>query len=284
MFDSRQIEYVLAIAEEKSLTRAADKLYLTQSALSQQLAKLKIDGLPPLFEYRHGEMELTDAGKLYINGAHIIMKLKSDAMDLLQNSNHMPYAPVHISLCGLCDSIKYKFYEEAVPEFHKLFPDVVLNVQTHTTEAAEKLILNHKLDIAVFPARVSSSPEIDYKILKNEELVLILPANKELKDLPLLLPTPETIMHDFCINALTINSVERPVIFYIDEPETALDLVRQESCAAVISKSLFEAEPGIAIASWEKKYSYNIVAACISKKELSPPGQKMLELLNSVFL
>ncbi len=76
MFDSRQIEYVLAIAEEGSLTRAAERLYLTQSALSQQLAKLQKQGLPPLFEYRDGRMTPTDAGKIYLNGARTVLHLK----------------------------------------------------------------------------------------------------------------------------------------------------------------------------------------------------------------
>ena len=76
MFNSRQIEYILAIAEEQSLTRAADRLFITQSALSQQLAKLREQGLPPLFEYKEGKMMPTDAGKIYLNGARTVMYLK----------------------------------------------------------------------------------------------------------------------------------------------------------------------------------------------------------------
>ena len=39
--DTRLIEHILKIAEEKSITRAAEKLYLTQSALNQQLLHLE---------------------------------------------------------------------------------------------------------------------------------------------------------------------------------------------------------------------------------------------------
>ena len=39
--DLRQIQYIVAIAEENNITRAAEKLYITQSALNQQLLKLE---------------------------------------------------------------------------------------------------------------------------------------------------------------------------------------------------------------------------------------------------
>ena len=38
--DTKQIEYILKIAEENNITKAAEKLYITQSALNQQLLKL----------------------------------------------------------------------------------------------------------------------------------------------------------------------------------------------------------------------------------------------------
>ncbi len=39
--DLRQLEYIVQIAEENNITRAAEKLYITQSALNQQLLKLE---------------------------------------------------------------------------------------------------------------------------------------------------------------------------------------------------------------------------------------------------
>ncbi|MBR0204791.1 MAG: LysR family transcriptional regulator, partial [Synergistaceae bacterium] len=41
--DLKQIEYIIAIDEQQSITRAADKLHITQSALNQQLLRLEED-------------------------------------------------------------------------------------------------------------------------------------------------------------------------------------------------------------------------------------------------
>ena len=48
--DTRQIEYILQIAEENNITKAAEKLFITQSALNQQLLKLERELGTPLFQ------------------------------------------------------------------------------------------------------------------------------------------------------------------------------------------------------------------------------------------
>ena len=51
--DTRQIEYMLAISQEKSITKAAQKMYITQTTLSQALLKLEQELGQPLFIRQH---------------------------------------------------------------------------------------------------------------------------------------------------------------------------------------------------------------------------------------
>ncbi len=73
--NTKQLEYIIAIAEEQSIVKAAERFYLSQPALSQQLAKIKKEGLPPLFFRKGGKLLLTDAGKIYVNGARHILSI-----------------------------------------------------------------------------------------------------------------------------------------------------------------------------------------------------------------
>ena len=61
--DTRQIEYILQIAEENNITKAAEKLFITQSALNQQLLKLERELGTPLFQRTKNKWCLTDAGR-----------------------------------------------------------------------------------------------------------------------------------------------------------------------------------------------------------------------------
>ena len=57
--DTKQIEYIIKIAEENNITRAASKLYITQSALNQQLIKLEKELGTPLFHRSRTNWHLT---------------------------------------------------------------------------------------------------------------------------------------------------------------------------------------------------------------------------------
>lgn len=76
--DLKQIEYILKIAEEKSITRAAEKLFLTQPALNQQLLRLEKELGTPLFIRGRKHLELTPAGEIYIKNATIMLDLKRE--------------------------------------------------------------------------------------------------------------------------------------------------------------------------------------------------------------
>ena len=62
--DLKQIEYILKIAEEKNVSRAAMKLFISQSALNQQLLKLEKELGAPLFYRTRHNWELTEIGEL----------------------------------------------------------------------------------------------------------------------------------------------------------------------------------------------------------------------------
>ena len=62
--DLKQIEYIIAISEEHSITRAGEKLFITQSALNQQLQKLEKELGTPLFIRTRSDWQLTPAGQI----------------------------------------------------------------------------------------------------------------------------------------------------------------------------------------------------------------------------
>ena len=76
--DTKQIEYILKIAEENNITKAAEKLFITQSALNQQLLKLEKELGTPLFERRKHSMIPTFAGRIYLRTAHQIVDMKKE--------------------------------------------------------------------------------------------------------------------------------------------------------------------------------------------------------------
>lgn len=66
--DIKYLNYFIEIAKKKNITKAAEALYISQSSLSQYLARLEQDIGAELFVRTKGELVLTTAGKLYLDG------------------------------------------------------------------------------------------------------------------------------------------------------------------------------------------------------------------------
>ena len=76
----QSMEYMIAISEEKSLSRAAERLLISQAALSQHVKKLETELDTRLFERQHGHLVLTDAGRVYVNGARRVLDIYNRAL------------------------------------------------------------------------------------------------------------------------------------------------------------------------------------------------------------
>ena len=76
--DLRQLEYIVAIDEYGKMTEAADKLFVTPSALNQQLLKLEKELGTPLFTRSRRRMVPTPAGLAYLEGARRMLNIRQE--------------------------------------------------------------------------------------------------------------------------------------------------------------------------------------------------------------
>jgi LysR family transcriptional activator of nhaA len=81
------LRYFRAIANEGSLTRAAERLHLSQSALSTQLRSLEESLGQPLFHRQNKSLVLTEAGRIALDYAQSIFRSGEELVDVLQNQS-----------------------------------------------------------------------------------------------------------------------------------------------------------------------------------------------------
>lgn len=83
--ETRQISYMLAIAETGSVTKAAEGLFITRSALDQQLLKLERELGAWLFHSARNRLVPTEAGEIYLRYARRMLGLKEEAYRIIQD-------------------------------------------------------------------------------------------------------------------------------------------------------------------------------------------------------
>ncbi len=150
--NTQQLEYVIAIAEEKILSKAAGKLFVTQPALSQQLKKLEEELQTKLFYKDKNDYLLTDAGRIYVNGAQYILSLYSNALKEIENLNNSGKK-----------KLTFVYRNDMLP-------------------VISKKVLPLLADLAVLVTRELSHSMLEYIPLRKENLVLAVPDNHRCLD------------------------------------------------------------------------------------------------------
>lgn len=103
--DIRQSDYFITIAEEKSISRAAGRLFISQPALSQQLSQLEQELGARLFLRKGHSLELTEAGRIYLNCAYNIMHINGQAMEKIKELSTAPKAPLRLGVSSLISPV-----------------------------------------------------------------------------------------------------------------------------------------------------------------------------------
>lgn len=126
-FDALTLECFLAVTETGSFTHAATKVSRTQSAVSQQIAKLENQIGKPLF-IRGRNLTLTAEGEILVSYARKIIQLNRDAMDRFKQ----PDLQGEVRF-GLPEDFSTVFLSEVLTEYASLHPRISLNIECDLT-------------------------------------------------------------------------------------------------------------------------------------------------------
>ena len=170
-------EDIVCIAEEKSITRAAEKRAVTQSALNQQLQKLEEELGTPLFIRARGNWQPTEAGQAYLAAARQMLLLRKDAYARIadcaeKNSRHLSV--------GLIPERGVDMFTAVYPAFHRASPDVKVEPVECSVTAMQRMIAAGQLDLGLATLTRAQRDDSVYHELAEEEILLAVPAGHPL--------------------------------------------------------------------------------------------------------
>jgi len=169
----RHLKLVAAVAETGSITRAGNRLHLTQSALSHQLRDAEEQLGVPLFERRNARMFLTSAGERLLQAARTVLaELDRAASDIQKNG-----APAQglIRISTQCHTV-YHWFPPQLIRFQKKFTGVEVQLVIEATNDPFEALLDGKLDLALICDPIRNR-KIRYTPLFEDDVVIVVPAN-----------------------------------------------------------------------------------------------------------
>jgi DNA-binding transcriptional LysR family regulator len=151
--DSRQMAYFVAIVEEGSITKAADRLHLAQPYLSQQLKFLEDELGVKLIKRTTRKFQVTEAGKMLTYRAKQILDLSEKTFKELKDFNEGIKGTLLIG--SLASSIE-TLLTRKIYDFHKKYPNINFEIQQGNTDEILELLRRSDIEIGIVRGPLNS--------------------------------------------------------------------------------------------------------------------------------
>lgn len=164
----RDLEIFVTVAEEKSISKTAEKLNYVQSNISSRIQKLEKTLAAKLFHRNKNGMILTSEGKILIDYANKILTISQEMKDVLNESEN-PQGKLDIATVETVIKLPL-----ILSKYNKNFKGVDLTLSTGVTTELRNKVINYELDGAFVTKNINTSHKHLNKIeVFNERLVLI---------------------------------------------------------------------------------------------------------------
>lgn len=243
-----QLAIFVAVAERQHLTRAAEALRLTPSAVSAAIKALETGHNVRLFDRIGRGIELTREGRAFLDQARIVLAHAQSARDLLRDlgGTGSPTLDIHAS-----QTIASYWLPPRLVRFHDAYPQVDIRLHVGNTQQVAEAVRDGRAEIG-FAEGAIEDPALSVERLAEDHLVVVvrpdhpLTARAALRPADLLAGT-EWIMREAGsgtrsefeagLRALGCDPQALSVALTLPSNEAILSAVREGNCAAAVSRS-----------------------------------------------
>lgn len=249
--DFRQLESFISITKNKSFSKAAKELYLTQPTISNHIQNLEKELKTTLINRNNKQIELTKAGEIFYSYAQDILMLRHKAQFSLGEYTGKVEGTINLYASTIPEQY---VLPRLLKNFNRLFPKIKFRINHLDSSDILSAIREHKIDYG-FVGLFAKSLDLEYIPVMEDELVLIAPSTFEegsetislekFRQLPLVLREEGSGTRDLLSVELKKHKIatdQLNVVIYCDNTSTIKNLVEEGFGCAVISKIAVEKE------------------------------------------
>ncbi len=171
--NTQQLEYVLAVAEELSFTRAAKRFFVSQAAISSQIKAVETELGVQLFERDRHHVALTSAGYLFVQYARDMLIRNDDIKRRLRAMDEPSEGSLRL---GYVQGYEHTDLPKMISAFHKRYPRVRISLMRGDVGSLYDALRSEKLDVVInikYPNVDVSG--VEFQVLRHYPLVAVLP-------------------------------------------------------------------------------------------------------------
>lgn len=168
--DIKQLSYFMAVAQEESFSRAAEKLAVSQPTLSMAVKKLEDELGTKLFYSFNRKQNLTNEGLRLKAGAAKLLEVYQETVENVRLSDKLGSGVVTLGLSPLFGAC---FFGDLIPSFSEAYPNIKINMIEDGANKIDERIEKGEVDIAVTlnTERLSSFASCHFSTQRNVALL-----------------------------------------------------------------------------------------------------------------
>ena len=170
----QELYYVKTVIEEKNISKAAQKLFISQPSLSQYVKRVESTLGTKLFKRTNSGLCLTIAGEKFYKVANEILRIYNDFELEISDINNLKKGKIII---GTTTYLAMMIMPEILPIFKKACPNIEVCVIEENSTNLERILISGKLDFAIIhtsPYReILKNPKINFLPLKEDPFMLV---------------------------------------------------------------------------------------------------------------
>src|SRR6266478_4647450 len=177
--DFEQLETFLQVARHSSFSRAAEKRFRTQPAISSQIRALEEEVGAKLLDRSGGKVSITAAGKLFQKYAEEILEARKAVLTAIAETERVPRGEIVV---GANEGTCLHILPEVFAEFKKQYPDVSVSIKRADYSKVLESVIDNSVDFGVVSMPITDA-RLTAVLIHKDELVLISPPKHPLAKL-----------------------------------------------------------------------------------------------------
>ena len=167
----RHLRYFVAVAEELHFGKAATRLFIVQPSLSQQIRQLEDELGVPLLRRTKRSVELTDAGKVFLQEARNVLTQAQKAQRAAQRAYKGEIGRLVI---GYISSSTYDLLPMMLSAYRVRFPDIDVALRELTTQEQIRALEDETIQVGLLRLPISDLT-LHIEVMRREPIVCVLP-------------------------------------------------------------------------------------------------------------
>lgn len=173
LMDINQLEVLVAVAQERSFSRAAEVLNRTQPAVSQAIRRLEQEIGEKLFDRSSKDGTLTLGGEILLDYAKQMLNLRQSAQNAIKEIRDLHHGKVTIS----ANEHTVFYLLPVIEEFRRLYPLIKIEVRRGVASRIPKEITAREVELGVVSFKPSDSSVVAVPVMTDELALIVAPTH-----------------------------------------------------------------------------------------------------------